>query len=69
MRTAKKTIRFKVYNLFIISIIIPSIITAILFWMFYSRTTLAQEEKNQDNILKSIASNIETQFMEPEKYR
>lgn len=64
MRTAKKTIRFKVYNLFIISIIIPSIITAILFWMFYSRTTLAQEEKNQDNILKSIASNIETQFME-----
>lgn len=64
MKKIRKTFRFKLYSIFIISMIVPSIIIAIIFSIFYNRTLFVQEEKNIEYVLKSISNSMEIQFTE-----
>lgn len=60
----KKTFRSKLYSIFIASMILPIIIIAVIFSMFYIKTITVREKKNIEYVLNSIANSIEVQFTE-----
>lgn len=64
MKRRKKTFRIKLYSIFIISMVVPSILIGVLFTVFYSKEIMTQEEKNIDYVLKSINNSMEVQFTE-----
>lgn len=64
MRKRTKTFRSKLYSAFIVSIIVPSVLTGILFLTFYGRTLVKQGTKNMNSILKSVGNNMEAELSE-----
>lgn len=64
----RKTFRFKLYSVFIISTIVPIVMAAIFFSMYYNVSLVKSERKNMNAVLESITKNVEIQFSELKKF-
>lgn len=62
MNKQEKTFSVKLYSMFLISMLIPIIIAMLCFWIYVNRLAIRREEKNSQNILNSVAQNLELQF-------
>lgn len=64
MKRRNRSFRFKLYGMFIVSIIVPMTVLGIFFVLFYSRSVINQEEKNMEYVLKSINNSMQVQMTE-----
>lgn len=62
MNKQEKTFGAKLYSMFLISMLIPTIIAMFCFWIYANRLVIKREEKNSQNILNSVSQNLELQF-------
>lgn len=62
MNKQNKTFSVKLYSMFLISMLIPTIIAMLCFWIYVNRLAIRREEKNSQNILNSVSQNLELQF-------
>lgn len=69
MKKKKKTFGAKLYSMFLISMLIPTVIAMMCFWIYANRLAIDREEKNSQNILNSVSQNLELQFSENDNIR
>lgn len=69
MNKQEKTFGAKLYSMFLISMLIPTIIAMFCFWIYANRLVIKREEKNSQNILNSVSQNLELQFSENDSIR
>jgi len=69
MNKQEKTFGAKLYSMFLISMLIPTIIAMLCFWIYVNRLAIEREEKNSQNILNSVSQNLELQFSENDNIR
>lgn len=69
MNKREKTFSAKLYSMFLISMLIPTIITMVCFWIYINRLEIEREERNSQNILNSVLQNLELQFSENNNIR
>lgn len=64
MSKSGRTFQFNLDSIFIVSILLPVILTCILFSVYYYQVIMKQEKQNIEHFLNSVSNNIELQFTE-----